>query len=132
MAYRLVLSTSMDLIHDVSHVLLLHKYIGNPFHVLKTEEIQLPKNFNYKKKSVQILDKRIKQLRNQQIPLVKVFWKNHKVEKAAWDIEQIMREKHLKLFPVNYGDEILLRKRNCNVYMYVLNSIYVWAYLMHT
>lgn len=59
-AYRLALPTSIDCIHDVFHVSLLCKYIGDPFHVLKTERTQLSEDLSCNKRPVQILDKKIK------------------------------------------------------------------------
>lgn len=78
-AYSLVLPMSMDHIHNVFYVSSLCKYIGNLLHVLMTKEIQLCDNLSYEERSIQVLDKRIKQFKNQQIPLVKLFWRNHKV-----------------------------------------------------
>lgn len=60
MAYRLVLLISMDRILDVFHVSLLHKYIGDPSHVLMTEEIQLSKDLSYNERPVLILEKKVK------------------------------------------------------------------------
>lgn len=40
-ANRLTLLVSIDHIHDMFHVLMLCKYIGDPYHVLRIEEIQL-------------------------------------------------------------------------------------------
>lgn len=50
------------------------------------------------KRPVQILDKKDKALRNKVIPLVKVLWRNHKVEEATWEREDEMRVKYPHLF----------------------------------
>lgn len=49
----------MDHIHRMFHVLSLHKYIGDPSHVLKIENIKLSKDLSYNERPIQILDKRI-------------------------------------------------------------------------
>ena len=41
----------------------------------------------------------MKELRNKQIPLVKVLWRNHGLEKATWEVEEEIREKYPELFP---------------------------------
>ena len=88
-AYKLALPPSMDKVHDVFHVSLLRKYISDPSHVLKIEEVELKDNLVYEERPVQILDRKIKELRNKSIPLVKVLWRNHKVEEATWEVEQL-------------------------------------------
>ena len=97
-AYRLALPASMDRIHDVFHVSSLRKCLGDHSQVVNTEDIKLSEDLSYEEKPIQILDRRIKQLRNRQIPLVKVLWTNQKTEEATWEMEQTMKEKHPGLF----------------------------------
>ena len=52
----------------------------------------------YEEKPVQILDREEKVLRNRTIPMVKVLWRNHKVEEATWEIESEMRKNYPYLF----------------------------------
>ena len=98
MAYRLELPASLSRIHDVFHVSLLKKYHPDPTHILAPEDIELDESLAYEERPIQILDRRVKDLRNKQIPLVKVLWKHHEVEEATWELEKDMREKYLDLF----------------------------------
>ena len=41
---------------------------------------------------MEILDSTVKKLRNKEIPLVKVLWRNHGVEEATWEPEDDMRK----------------------------------------
>ncbi|KAK8676496.1 hypothetical protein V6N13_142070 [Hibiscus sabdariffa] len=50
------------------------------------------------KEPVQILDRKIKRLRNKSVPLVKVLWKNQRVEELTWETEVAMREQYRHLF----------------------------------
>ncbi|XP_031249510.1 uncharacterized protein LOC116107370, partial [Pistacia vera] len=93
-AYRLALSPSMDKVHDVFHVSMLRKYVSNPSHILRLEDVDLEENLVYEEHPIQILDRRIKELRNKNIPLVKVLWRNHKVEEATWEVEQHMQNRY--------------------------------------
>lgn len=104
-AYILVFPKSMTHIHDVFHVSSLHKYIGNPSYILKTKEIQLLEILSYDDRSVRILDMRTTQLRNQQIP--------------TWQIKQTIKDKHPKLFPMNFRVRIPIKGRNCATHMYI-------------
>jgi len=87
-AYRLALPLSMDRVHNVFHISLLRKL----------DEVELKEDLAYEEQPVQILDRKIKELRNKTILLVKVLWKNHKVEEATWEVEQQMRERFPNLF----------------------------------
>ncbi|KAL4319568.1 hypothetical protein GQ457_18G013180 [Hibiscus cannabinus] len=47
---------------------------------------------------VLILDREVKRLRNKNISLVKVLWRNHKMEEATWEPEETMKEQYPHLF----------------------------------
>ena len=53
----------------------------------------------------------VKQLRNKQVPLVKVLWQHHGIEEANWEPEATMRAQYPQLFEtgMNFDDEILLK-----------------------
>ncbi|XP_071906161.1 uncharacterized protein [Coffea arabica] len=97
-AYRLELPASLSRIHDVFHVSLLKKYHPDPTHILPPEDVELDESLTYEERPIQILDRKVKDLRNKQIPLVKVLWKHHEVEEATWELEKDMQEKYLGLF----------------------------------
>ncbi|KAL5563758.1 hypothetical protein UlMin_033505 [Ulmus minor] len=74
------------------------KYVQDPSHVLEHEPIEVHEDLMYEEKPVQILDRKEKALRNKVIPLVKVLWRNHKIEEATWEKEDEMKEKYPNLF----------------------------------
>ena len=85
-------------VHNIFHNSMLMRYISDPSHVLSQEPLVLDPDLNYKKRPIQILDKREKELRNKKIPLVKILWRNHFVEEATWELENGMRNKYPELF----------------------------------
>ena len=97
-AYRLALPASMDRIHNVFHVSQLRKYVGDPSHVLQFSEVELADDLSYQELPVQILDYKVKVLRNKQIPLVKVLWRSQRVEEATWEVESEIRDRFPELF----------------------------------
>ncbi|KAK6151777.1 hypothetical protein DH2020_014412 [Rehmannia glutinosa] len=97
-AYRLDLPASMSQIHDVFHVSMLRKYVANPSHILTNEPIELKTDLSYEEIPVRILLREVKKLRNKEIPLVKVLWRNQSVEEATWEREDEMRAKYPNLF----------------------------------
>ncbi|KAL4369728.1 hypothetical protein GQ457_05G018940 [Hibiscus cannabinus] len=45
-----------------------------------------------------ILDREVKRLRNKNVSLVKVLWRNHNVEEATWEPEETMKEQYPYMF----------------------------------
>ena len=93
---------------------MLKKYRPDPSHVLQLENIEINEALTYEEKLVKLLDRKVKELRNKRILLVKVLWRNHGIEEATWEVEEEIRQKYPNLFPnqdMNFVDEILLRGR---------------------
>ena len=91
---------------------MLRRYRSDPTHVLKDPEVEIYDNLSYIEEPVEIIGYKIKQLRNREIPLVKVLWRNHAVEEATWETEEHMRNKYPHLFTssgtfLNFEDKIL-------------------------
>ena len=76
-AYKLALPSELAQIHDVFHVSMLRRYRSDPSHIITRQPIEIKNNLSYIEDLVQILDTKIKQLRNWRIPMVKVGWRNH-------------------------------------------------------
>ncbi|KAL5836129.1 hypothetical protein ACOSQ4_015626 [Xanthoceras sorbifolium] len=97
-AYRLALPPELEKIHNVFHVSMLRRYRSDPSHKVQAESIEIRPDLTYEEEPVQILDREIKELRNKRVPLVKVLWRNHKVEEATWESEETMRQQYPQLF----------------------------------
>ncbi|XP_073031332.1 uncharacterized protein [Primulina eburnea] len=99
-AYRLALPPDLDRMHNVFHVSMLRKYLPNPSHILLHESLDLLPNLSYEEVPVQILDRKVKVLRNKEIGIVKVLWRNHRIEEATWEPEEEMKHRYPNLFRV--------------------------------
>ncbi|KAA0036584.1 ty3-gypsy retrotransposon protein [Cucumis melo var. makuwa] len=97
-AYRLALPPSLSTVHDVFHVSMLRKYVPDPSHVVDYEPLEIDENLSYTEQPVEVLAKEVKMLRNREIPLVKVLWRNYRVEEATWEREDDMRSRYPELF----------------------------------
>ncbi|XP_075478864.1 uncharacterized protein LOC142519721 [Primulina tabacum] len=97
-AYRLALPPDLDRVHNVFHVSMLRKYLSNPSHVLRREALDLLPNLSYEEVPIQIIDRKVKVLRNKEIDFVKVLWRNHVIEEATWEPEEEMRQRYPDLF----------------------------------
>ena len=110
-AYRLALPPKLENIHNVFHVSMLRRYKSDPSHVVSSEVIELRPDLTYEEVLVEILAREVQELRNKQISLVKVLWRNHKIEEATWESEETMCQQYPQLFNEgNFEDEILLRR----------------------
>ncbi|KAL8097339.1 hypothetical protein AgCh_030469 [Apium graveolens] len=97
-AYKLALPPHMEHIHNVFHVSMLKKYNPDSRHVIEYEPIEFQADLSYVENPIGILEKREKVLRNKVVKLVRVMWRNPKVEKSTYELESDMREKYPHLF----------------------------------
>lgn len=72
--------------------------IHDPSHVISYELLDIQANLTYEELPMQVLDRKEQQLRTKTIPLVKIFWRNHDIEEALWELEQEMRGRYPHLF----------------------------------
>ena len=74
----------------------LRKYISDPTHVIRPDTVQL-NNLTFDAIPVQIMDKKVKELRGRQIPLVKVMWNEANAD-ITWELEEKIRGIYPHLF----------------------------------
>ncbi|XP_052881007.1 uncharacterized protein LOC128289333 [Gossypium arboreum] len=97
-AYQLELPPELGQIHDLFHVSMLRRYRSDPSHAMAIEEIEVRPNLTFKEEPIQIIGRDVKVLRRKSVPLVKVLWRNHRVEEATWQLEETMRHQHPQWF----------------------------------
>ena len=97
-AYELALPPHMQHIHNVFHVSLLKKYHMDSRHIIEHDPVEIQSDLSYVEQPVQILDRQEKVLRNKSVWLVKVLWRNPKVEESTWELESDMLERYPRLF----------------------------------
>jgi len=116
-AYQLNPPTALEYVHNVFHISQLRKHVPNPNHIIELEPIELAEDLMYEEHPIQILDRRVKQLRNKSIPLVKVLWASHASSEAIWETEEDMKNKYPYLFEVSPSvsrTKLILRGEGCN------------------
>ena len=77
---------------------MLKKYLYNTSHILSYESLDVDPKLTYEEKPVKIFYRKDKVLHNKLVPLVKVLWRNHVVEKATWETEEDMWKEYPELF----------------------------------
>ena len=111
--YRLALPPELSKLHDVFHVSMLRRYRSDESHILLVQDIQVQPDFTYDEEPKAILAREVKQLRNKQVPLVKVLCQHHGIEEATWEPESTTRAQYPQLFhtSMNFENVIILRGR---------------------
>ena len=85
------LPSELASIHPVFHVSILKKCISDLESILPIEGLGVKENLSYEKVLVEILDRQVDELRNKEVPSVKVLWKNHLVEGVTCESEADMK-----------------------------------------
>ena len=87
----MALSPKVSSVHNVLHVSMLKKYVTDQSHILGQELILMHENLIYEEKQIRTLNKEDKVLRNKKISLLKVLWRDHKMEEATCERENDVR-----------------------------------------
>eukprot|EP00253_Pinus_taeda_P002781 PITA_02781 len=96
-AYQLALPSHIR-VHNVFHVSVLNKYVYDPRHVIRWQEIQVEPEGEVLVEPLSILDQREVQLRKRVITQVKVQWRHFGPDKATWEDKELMRRTYPGLF----------------------------------
>jgi hypothetical protein len=82
LAYRIALPPNLVRTHEIFHVFVLRKYIANPDVVVEYKPLEIQEGLTYVEELVKTVDKKEQMLCTKTIPIVKVLWHNHEIEKA--------------------------------------------------
>eukprot|EP00253_Pinus_taeda_P020306 PITA_20306 len=96
-AYQLALPSHIR-VHNVFHVSVLKKYVYDPKHVIRWQDIQVEPEGEVLVEPLSILDRREVQLRKRVITQVKVQWRHFGPDEATWEDEELMRRTYPDLF----------------------------------
>lgn len=76
-AYELALLAELDFVHPIFDVSMLKNFLGDPAWILPIEGLAVDEDFSYEEIPVDILERQVKRLRNKEVAIVKVLWRNH-------------------------------------------------------
>jgi hypothetical protein len=97
-AYKLDLPEQLRGVHNTFHVSNLRKCLAEPESAIPLQGIEVDQKLSFIEEPIEIVDHKVRKLRNKEIKLVKVQWKFHRGQEATWEAESEMRAKYPHLF----------------------------------
>ncbi|GJT84677.1 putative reverse transcriptase domain-containing protein [Tanacetum coccineum] len=97
-AYRLELPDQLSCVHSYFHISNIKKYLSNEPLAISLDEIQIGDKLNFIEELVEIMDCKVKRLKQSRIPIVKVRWNSRRGPEFTWEREDQMKKKYPHLF----------------------------------
>ena len=82
-AYKVEFPSELSSVHLIFHVSMLKKLISDAVVVDSSMSAVIQENISFIEIPIEILDFSVRRLRNKEVPLVKVLWRNQSVEGAT-------------------------------------------------
>nr|GEW54429.1 putative reverse transcriptase domain-containing protein [Tanacetum cinerariifolium] len=100
LAYKLELPEELSNIHNTFHISNLEKCLSDESLIILMKELQLDDKLNFVEEPVEIMDQKIKQLKQSRIPIVKVRWNSKRGQEFTWEREDKIHAKYPHLFSI--------------------------------
>ncbi|GJR23701.1 putative reverse transcriptase domain-containing protein [Tanacetum coccineum] len=97
-AYRLKLPQQLSRVHSTFHVSNLKKCLSDEPLAVPLDGIHIDDKLHFVEEPVEILDRKVKKLRQTRIPIIKVRWNSKRGPEFTWESEDQFREKYPHLF----------------------------------
>ncbi|GJT12594.1 putative reverse transcriptase domain-containing protein [Tanacetum coccineum] len=97
-AYRLKLPEKLSRVRSTFHVSNLKKCLSDEPLVILLDEIHVDDKLNFIEEPVEIMDRKVKRLKQSRIPIVKVRWNSRRGHEYTWEREDQMQKKYPHLF----------------------------------
>nr|GEW73415.1 hypothetical protein [Tanacetum cinerariifolium] len=97
-AYRLEIPDQLSRVHSTFYVFILKKCYADEPLANSLDEIQIDNKLNFIEEPVEIMDREVKQLKQNHIPIVKVRWNLRQGPEFTWEREDQMKKKYPHLF----------------------------------
>ncbi|GJX13517.1 hypothetical protein Tco_0205275 [Tanacetum coccineum] len=97
-AYKLELFEELSNVYNTFYVSNLKKCLSDESFVIPMKKLQLDDKLNFVKELVEIMDRKVKQLKQSRILIVKVRWNSKRGLEFTWEREDQIRAKYPHLF----------------------------------
>ncbi|GJZ81032.1 putative reverse transcriptase domain-containing protein [Tanacetum coccineum] len=86
-AYKLELPRELQGIHNTFHVSNLKKCLSDEDLIIPLDEVRIEEKLHFIEEPIEIMDREVKQLKQIQIPIVKVRWNSSRRPEYTWERE---------------------------------------------
>ena len=76
----------------------MNKCLSDESHIIPMKELKLDDNLNFVEEPIEIMDREIKRIRQNRIPIIKVRWNSKRGPEYTWEREDEIRAKYPHLF----------------------------------
>ncbi|GJZ26594.1 putative reverse transcriptase domain-containing protein [Tanacetum coccineum] len=97
-AYQLELPEQLSRVHSTFHVSNIKKCLSDEQLTISLDEIHVDDKLNFIEEPVEIMDRKVKRLKQSHIPIVKVRWNSRRGPQYTWEREDQMQKKYPHLF----------------------------------
>ncbi|GJV99548.1 putative reverse transcriptase domain-containing protein [Tanacetum coccineum] len=97
-AYKFELPKELSNVHSTFHVYNLKKCLFDESLFIPMKELRLDDKLNFVDEPIEIMDREVKQLRQNRIPIVKVRWNSKRGPEFTWERKDQIRAKYPHLF----------------------------------
>ena len=82
MAYELEFPAKRATVHSIFEISLLNKCVGDLTSLVPIECVAMNSSLTYEDMPIEILDRRVRRLKNKKVTLVKVLWRSRSTEEV--------------------------------------------------
>ncbi|GKE70533.1 putative reverse transcriptase domain-containing protein [Tanacetum coccineum] len=97
-AYRLELPQQSSRVHSTFYISNLKKCLSNEPLAILLDEIHIDDKLHFFEEPVEIMDREVKQLKQNRIPIIKVQWNSRRGPEFTWEHEDQFQKKYPHLF----------------------------------
>ncbi|GJY98788.1 hypothetical protein Tco_0516218 [Tanacetum coccineum] len=97
-AYKLELPEELSRVHNIFHVSNLKKCYADEPLVVSLDGLHFDDKLHFFEEPVEIMDRKVKQLKRSRIPITKVQWNFSRGPEFTWEREDQFWKKYLHLF----------------------------------
>ncbi|GJZ13064.1 putative reverse transcriptase domain-containing protein [Tanacetum coccineum] len=97
-SYRLELPEQLSRVHSTFHISNLKKFLSDETLTISLDEIKIYDKLHFIEEPVQMMDRKVKLLKQSRIPIVKLCWNSRRCHEFTWECEDQMQKKYPHLF----------------------------------
>nr|GEY78378.1 putative reverse transcriptase domain-containing protein [Tanacetum cinerariifolium] len=100
-SYKLELSEQLSRVPNTFHVSNLKKCLSSEPLAISLDEVHIDDKLCFFEEPVEVMDRKVKRLKQSRIPIIKVRWNSRRGHEFTWEREDQFQKKYPQLFTTN-------------------------------